>query len=140
MWPLLPSTAEAQETTAHTAPAPAADAHLLHDAGAGVGGIGGVIAIVLTLERMGVVTLPRRGQSQNRNGTEIAAFSDKVDTLTQRMATMETTLAKMDGTDQLHAHRLDEMRQQLTETRDDVRAARDDIRRAVDLLAPRSST
>lgn len=138
MWPLLPTEAAAQETTAHTAPAPAVDAHLLTDAGAGLGGLGGIVAILLTLERVGVISLPRRGQQEPRNGAEITAISTKVDALTQRMSTMETTLAAMTGTDQLHAHRLDEMRQQITETRDDVRAARDDIRRAVDLLASRS--
>lgn len=114
--------------TAHTTVPDVPTAHdPLLDVGVGVGGLGGVAALLLTLERMGVITLPRRGQSQNRNDAEITAISQKVETLTQRMGTLDTRLAEMAGTDALHAHRLDSMQEQ-------IQGARADIRQAIDLL------
>jgi len=115
--------------TAHTTVPEAPPTHgSLLDVGAGVGGLGGVAALLLTLERAGVISLPRKGQSHHRNGAEMRKVSEQVDALAARLATIDTRLAEMAGTDALHAHRLDALQH-------DVRDARADIRTAIDLLA-----
>lgn len=107
--------------TAHTTVPDVPVAHdPMLDVGAGVGGLGGIAALLLTLERVGLITLPRRGQDRGPNADKLQAIGD-------RLAKVDTRLAEMAGTDALHAHRLDSMQEE-------IRQARADVRRAIEML------
>lgn len=102
--------------------------------GGSAGTIGGLVATVLMLERLGIIHLPRRGggDAGGTNRADFDALAGRVDALAAASATlaeMPTRLAVVEAHLSALQERHDDLRQT---TRDALHDARAEMRRAVE--------
>ena len=105
--------------------------------GSPAGTIGGLVATVLMLERLGVIHLPRRGGAEQPDGVgvtraDLDAISSRVEAAAAASATvaeMPTRLAVVEAQLSALQERHDDLRHT---TRDALRDAREEMRRAVE--------
>lgn len=105
--------------------------------GGSAGTIGGLVATVLMLERLGVIHLPRRGGAEQPDGVgvtraDLDAISSRVEAAAAASATvaeMPTRLAVVEAQLSALQERHDDLRHT---TRDALRDAREEMRRAVE--------
>ena len=110
--------------------------------GGSAGTIGGLVATVLMLERLGVIHLPRRGgeQSSGVNRADFDALAGRVEAQAAASATvskMPTRLAVVEAQLSALQERHDDLRQT---TRDALSDARSEMRRAVERARAATAT